>query len=257
MLSMLGATCAAIAVNTINEYQDFDSGLDLTTERTPFSGGSGLLKQYPHLAPYVKKLAIIAVSAVLAVGAFFSVTVGVSLIPIGILGLLIVITYTKVLNKHPWLCFIAPGLGFAVLMPIGTFVVQTGEWQLSLFAITLVPFLITNNLPLINQPPDITADKNAGRNHLAIHYGVRSAQHVFTLSLIIATGCLVYLVSNSYLPTLALIALLPLGLCVISLVYLYHLGDNIAQHLPAMGLVAAAANITPLMLSLALFMSKS
>lgn len=161
---------------------------------------------------------------------FFSVTVGVSLIPISILGLLIVITYTKVLNKHPWLCFIAPGLGFAVLMPIGTFVVQTGEWQLSLFAITLVPFLITNNLLLINQFPDITADKNVGRNHLAIHYGVRSAQHVFTLSLIIATGCLVYLVSNSYLPTLALIALLPLGLCVISLVYLYHLGDNIAQH---------------------------
>lgn len=142
-------------------------------------------------------------------------------------------------------------------MPIGTFVVQTGEWQLSLFAITLVPFLITNNLLLINQFPDITADKNVGRNHLAIHYGVRSAQHVFTLSLIIATGCLVYLVSNSYLPTLALIALLPLGLCVISLVYLYHLGDNIAQHLPAMGLVAAAANLTPLMLSLALFMSKS
>ena len=128
---------------------------------------------------------------------------------------------------------------------------------MSLFAITLVPFLITNNLLLINQFPDITADKNVGRNHLAIHYGVSSAQHVFTLSLIIATGCLVYLVSNSYLPTLALIALLPLGLCVISLVYLYHLGDNIAQHLPAMGLVAAAANLTPLMLSLALFMSKS
>lgn len=256
-LSILGATFAAIAVNTINEYQDFQSGLDLNTNRTPFSGGSGLLKQHPHLATYVKKLAIIAISLVLAIGAFFIVTVGVTLIPIGILGLLIVITYTNFLNKHPWLCFIAPGLGFAVLMPVGAFVVQTGEWHFSLLAITLVPFLITNNLLLINQFPDISADKNVGRNHLAIHYGVTFARQVFALSLFAAIGCLLYFVASNLLPTLALITLLPLGLCLISLVYLYRLGDNIAQHLPAMGLVAAAANLTPLMLSLALFMSKS
>lgn len=257
VLTIIGATFAAIAVNTINEYQDFHSGLDLNTNRTPFSGGSGLLKQHPDLAPYVKKLAILAVLVVLIVGLFFIVNVGAALIPIGLLGLLIVITYTSFLNKHPWLCFMAPGLGFAVLMPIGAFMVQTGQWHFSLLAITLVPFLISNNLLLINQFPDISADKSVGRNHLAIHYGVNYARHVFTLSLFIAIGSLVYLVASNLLPLLALITLLPLGLCLISLVYLYRLGDNIAQHLPAMGLVAAAANLTPLMLSLALFMSKS
>ncbi|MDQ4422556.1 MAG: hypothetical protein QF808_01485, partial [Thalassolituus sp.] len=36
---VLGALLAHISVNMLNEYQDFKSGLDLVTDRTPFSGG--------------------------------------------------------------------------------------------------------------------------------------------------------------------------------------------------------------------------
>ncbi|TMO85445.1 prenyltransferase [Pseudoalteromonas spongiae] len=257
LLSVLGAILAAIAVNTINEYQDFQSGLDLNTTPTPFSGGSGLLKQNPALAPIVKWYAVGSVIAVILIGVFFIFRIGTALVPIGLLGLLIVVSYTKVLNKHPWLCFIAPGIGFAILMPVGAFLVQTGNISYSLVAISLVPFLITNNLLLINQLPDIVADKSVGRKHIAIYYGVNVAHWVFALSLISAFAGLVCLVMIGLLPKLALIALLPLVLCLLSLVYLFRLGDNIAQHLPAMGMVAAAANLTPLMLSLALFMSKS
>ena len=257
LLSVLGAILAAIAVNTINEYQDFQSGLDLNTTPTPFSGGSGLLKQNPTLAPIVKRYAIGSVIAVILIGVFFIFRIGAALVPIGLLGLLIVVSYTKVLNKHPWLCFIAPGIGFAILMPVGAFLVQTGNISYSLVAISLVPFLITNNLLLINQLPDIVADKSVGRKHIAIYYGVNFARWVFALSLISAFAGLVCLVIIGLLPKLALIALLPLVLCLLSLVYLFRLGDNIAQNLPAMGMVAAAANLTPLMLSLALFMSKS
>jgi len=32
---------AHIAVNTLNEYMDFKSGLDYETLKTPFAGGSG------------------------------------------------------------------------------------------------------------------------------------------------------------------------------------------------------------------------
>ncbi len=41
MLALLGAFLAHISVNTLNEYFDFKSGLDLETIKTPFSGGSG------------------------------------------------------------------------------------------------------------------------------------------------------------------------------------------------------------------------
>ena len=45
--ALLGALAAHVAVNTLNEYQDFHSGLDRVTERTPFSGGSGALPAQP------------------------------------------------------------------------------------------------------------------------------------------------------------------------------------------------------------------
>lgn len=40
-LVFIGALAAHISVNALNEYQDFHSGLDAQTQRTPFSGGSG------------------------------------------------------------------------------------------------------------------------------------------------------------------------------------------------------------------------
>ncbi len=46
MLALLGAPLAHISVNTLNEYFDFKSGLDLNTVKTPFSGGSGALMFY-------------------------------------------------------------------------------------------------------------------------------------------------------------------------------------------------------------------
>ena len=174
-LTLLAGLFAAIAVNTINEYQDFNSGLDLVTKQTPFSGGSGLLKSNPELAPVVKLYAILSASFVTVIGYYFIVKLTVTLLPIGLLGLIIIASYTKILNKRPWLCFVAPGLGFAILMPLGTYIVQSGQWSNQLFAICVIPFCIVNNLLLINQLPDINADKTVGRNHISIHYGYHFA----------------------------------------------------------------------------------
>ncbi len=47
-LVLLGALAAHGAVNALNEYADYRSGLDLRTARTPFSGGSGTLVDHPQ-----------------------------------------------------------------------------------------------------------------------------------------------------------------------------------------------------------------
>ena len=49
VLVLIGALAAHISVNAFNEYFDFKSGLDATTSRTPFSGGSGRLQKNPEL----------------------------------------------------------------------------------------------------------------------------------------------------------------------------------------------------------------
>ena len=42
-LALGGTLLAHMSVDVLNDYFDYKSGLDLDTERTPFSGGSGLL----------------------------------------------------------------------------------------------------------------------------------------------------------------------------------------------------------------------
>lgn len=50
LLVLLAALLAHAAVNLFNEHHDFVSGLDATTVRTPFSGGSGSLPRHPAVA---------------------------------------------------------------------------------------------------------------------------------------------------------------------------------------------------------------
>jgi 1,4-dihydroxy-2-naphthoate octaprenyltransferase len=43
LLAFIGLLLVHISVNTLNDYFDYRSGIDLATRRTPFSGGSGIL----------------------------------------------------------------------------------------------------------------------------------------------------------------------------------------------------------------------
>ena len=43
LLAWAGAILAHVGVNVFNEYFDYVSGLDFETQKTPFSGGSGML----------------------------------------------------------------------------------------------------------------------------------------------------------------------------------------------------------------------
>ena len=43
LLAMFGSILVHMTVNVINDYHDYVDGIDLNTQRTPFSGGSGVL----------------------------------------------------------------------------------------------------------------------------------------------------------------------------------------------------------------------
>ena len=66
-LVLIGAMAAHISVNALNEYQDFHSGLDAQTQRTPFSGGSGVLPAHPELAPSALRIAAVGMLISMAV----------------------------------------------------------------------------------------------------------------------------------------------------------------------------------------------
>ena len=74
---------------------------------------------------------------------------------LGLAGLLLVFGYTIWFTRDPYLCLIAPGLGFGPFMVMGTHFVLTGNYAWTAFIASLIPFFLVSNLLLLNQFPDV------------------------------------------------------------------------------------------------------
>ncbi len=207
LLALIGAIAAHISVNALNEYFDFKSGLDALTQKTPFSGGSGALSARPQAAPAVLVTAVGALLVTIAIGLFFIVQHGAALLPLGLLGTLIVISYTPYLNRHPLLCLLAPGVGFGPLMVLGTHYVLTGHYTLPALLASLLPFFLANNLLLLNQFPDAVADREVGRRTAPVIYGYRASSRLYALFLLLAASAPTLAVVAGQLPSPVLLAL--------------------------------------------------
>ncbi len=252
VLALLGALLAHISANTLNEYFDFKSGLDLATKRTKFSGGSGALPQNPEMVGTVFIAGTASLFATLMIGGFFVWEYGTGIIPIGVVGLVLIVTYTEWISRHPLLCLIAPGIGFGFLMVVGTQFVLEGEYApLSLF-VAVVPFFLANNLLLLNQYPDIQADTNVGRNHFPIAYGVNRSNMVYGLFALATVSAIVIYVLIGYFPALSLIALLPMPLAFFSLYGAIKYGETIGNFPQYLGANAAVTILTPLLLGMSI-----
>jgi 1,4-dihydroxy-2-naphthoate octaprenyltransferase len=183
VLIVIGAVCAHISVNALNEYCDFKSGLDFRTERTPFSGGSGALQERPDKAGWALATGVISLVLCFAIGMYFVFTVGVLLLPLGLLGIALIVFYTQWITKKPIVCLIAPGLAFGPLMVLGTHFVLTGSYSLTALLASLIPGFLVSDLLLLNQFPDVEADRTVGRRHLPILLGRRNVARIYILFL--------------------------------------------------------------------------
>lgn len=254
-LVLLGALAAHVSVNAFNEYQDFHSGLDALTQRTPFSGGSGALPAHPELAASTLAMAIICLCTTVGVGLYFVVLRGPALLPLGIAGVALVLAYTRWITRHPWLCLIAPGLGFGPLMVLGTQVALTGEYSATAAYASLAPFFLVNDLLLLNQFPDVQADRQVGRRHLLVTAGpVRSARYYVAL-MALAFLSLPLGVLAGKLPVGALLGLLPLALAVPTMRDVRAHAQQVQHLLPAMGRNVAINLLTPVLMAVGMLLS--
>lgn len=253
-LVLLGALAAHVSVNAFNEYQDFRSGLDALTQRTPFSGGSGTLPQHPELATVTLAMAVVSLGTSMAVGLYFVLLRGPALLPLGLAGTVLVLAYTRWITCHPWLCLLAPGLGFGPLMVLGTQVALTGEYSAMAAWASLVPFFLVNDLLLLNQFPDAQADRQAGRRHLLVTAGpVRAARWYATLMALAFLSLLLGVLSGG-LPRGALVGMLALVLAVPTVRDVQTHAQDVPQLLGAMGRNVALNLLTPVLVALGLLL---
>ncbi len=246
---LVGALLAHIGVNCLNEYQDFRSGLDLITERTPFSGGSGGLAESPQAAPAVLGLAVLSVLGCLAIGLWLTLQVGWSLALIGSFGLLLVITYTRWLNQLPWICLVAPGLGFGPLIVLGSYLAVGGQEPNSVWLVSLVPFFLVNNLLLLNQFPDMAADSRVGRRTLPIVYGTRFCVAIYTGFALMAYTLIGFMILSERWPVSALLCFVTLPLAAYSGWKAWWVGATIKEYPSALAVNVLVVLVTPSLLA--------
>jgi 1,4-dihydroxy-2-naphthoate octaprenyltransferase len=177
----------------------------------------------------------------------------------GALGLLTIVLYTPWLNRFPYLCLIAPGVGFGLIMVNGTYIALTSQLSLSAFVLSLIVFCLVNNLLLLNQFPDAHADKQVGRNHFVIAKGFRASAITYIAFVAVCFALVVYLLLNAYLPSAAwwILISLPIGLLVgVKAMRLTQtqFDTRISELLPYMGLNVMLSLCVPLALALVLWM---
>jgi len=175
VLVLVGGLLAHAVVNLLNEYDDFRSGLDTITRRTPFSGGSGALPETPSAALSVLIAAWTMLAAVVAIGAYFLWLRGWPMLILGLSGVVLTVAYTRWITRSPLLCLLAPGLGFGPSMVLGTLVALGGHIDGAALVGSAVALLLVSELLLINQFPDVEADRRIGRRHLPIVLGLPRA----------------------------------------------------------------------------------
>ncbi len=253
ILALFGAIIANISVNVFNEYLDFKSGLDARTRRTPFSGGSGTLPAEPEMAGFALTVAWITFAITALIGVYFLSVWGLGLLPLGILGMLIVLTYTNWATRSPFVCLITPGLGCGVVVVMGTHFVLTGQYDWTAFIASLVPTFLVSNLLLLNQFPDVEADSSVGRRHFPITIGRRKSGWIYIAFLILANAAIIYGVIAEYLPPASLLGLLTLvlGVQIIRSVLLHN--EDIEKLMPALGMNVILTILTPVLIAVGLF----
>lgn len=257
LVALLGGLAAQAAVNALNEYFDFRSGLDLRTARTPFSGGSGALPSNPALAPAVLAFASICLALTCGIGLHFLRLRGLALLPVGLGGIAVVVAYTPWTTRNAAASLVAPGLGVGPLMVVGTHVALTGSYSRAAWAASLVPFFLANGLLLLNQFPDIEADRSVGRRHLPMLLGRLRAARLHTGLVALAYLSLLGCIAAGALPVWSALGCLTLPLAAAVAIRTHRHTDDIPRLQSAMGMNVVVTLLTPVLAAVGILIGRA
>lgn len=252
LLAAVGLVALHMAVNIFNEWSDMRTGIDLRTERTPFSGGSGTLPAGGMSTGTAFWFAVVCSGLGLAIGVWFFRQFGWVLVPIFLAGAISVVAYTDVLARIG-VGEMAAGFGLGAGSVIGAALVQSGAWSEAAAWAAIPAFFMTFNLLLLNEFPDETADREGGRRNLVILMGRQKAAVVYAVAGLCTPVAIVFAVAAGALPLVCLVAIVPSLLLAKPLKWAFRdpgasvpipaLGSNVIWNLATNTLLAIALTV--------------
>jgi 1,4-dihydroxy-2-naphthoate octaprenyltransferase len=191
IVSAVGIYLVEIGKNAINEYIDYESGVDRFVKpqnRTPFSGGKKTIVQGKLTLQEVKAIAIGTFAAAAIIGLFIMVYREPRVFWVGVLGFFLSIFYSlpPFMFAYRGLGELMVGITFGPLITLGMFMVLTNTVDI-MVAVTAIPIgaLIANVL-WINQYPDYEADAKGGKRNWVVRLGKKRAVKVYALLFAVA-----------------------------------------------------------------------
>jgi 1,4-dihydroxy-2-naphthoate octaprenyltransferase len=246
VLAFLGASIAWYEAKKFGF--DYKSGVDLETIKTPFSGGSGALPAGLISPKQAWWLGIGSFIVIIPIGVYFVLVKGWLLLPLLLVAAVCILIYSPVILKLWWPEW-APGLGLGALPVLGAYFVQTGAYTLRAVIASIPSFILVHNLLLLNEFPDVEADRKAGRKTTPITMG-RSKAGIFYS---VMTG-VVYLwtiggVVGGQMPKFSLIALLTIPFAIKAIRGALK-SEDMSKLMPAMASNVLVVLLTQLLLGI-------
>ncbi len=214
-----------IAASFANDYFDYEA--DKHNKQIGFSGGSGVLLEYPELLPFAKWASVCMFLLALLLTGFFII---ISSVPFWALGYIGVAVFFCWFYTAPPLRFVYRGLGeiphllAGVMFPGWGYLIMTGTITIDLL-IFAIPFGLLGLTVILNfEIPDMEADINGGKQNLIVNKGrYFSFIIIFCLYLSIFLYFLILAVSRWMDTTLNLwaitfLSLIPLMIALLSVV---------------------------------------
>jgi 1,4-dihydroxy-2-naphthoate octaprenyltransferase len=209
LLASFGLLLAHISIDVLNEYFDYKSGIDLETIKTPFSGGSNALPTGLVTPRQALWLGLGSLLAAVPIGIYFIMVIdtGWQLLPLLLVAAACIVLYTPFILKLRWPEW-APGLGMGALPILGAYFVQTAQYTLPAVIASVPSFILVHNLLLLNEFPDVEADRKAGRKTTPITIGKAKASILYSVLTVVVYLWIIGGVVAGQMPVFSLIALL-------------------------------------------------
>lgn len=179
VLTLLGIVFIHLGTNIANDYFDHLSGNDAANTEfvRPFSGGSRLIQKGLLQPGQVLFAALFFFVLATVIGLYLTVLLGPVILLLGIIGVFSGFFYSappfKLASRGLGELFV--GINFGVLVTLGAYYVQTGQFALEPVLVSLPLALLITAILYINEFPDYRADKAVGKRTLVVRLGREKA----------------------------------------------------------------------------------
>lgn len=232
VLTFIGVAALHASVDLLNDYWDYKRQIDTETQRTKFSGGTGVLPEGLLKPKQVYRAGILMLIIGSTIGAFFIFERGITIAVI--LGFAIVSIYfysTRIVDSGLGEIFVAIKGSMIVL---GTYFVQSSHITLEPIIAGIVLGILSSTVLFVNSFPDFDADKKHGRKTLVILLGKQKAASTIWIFPWIIHGIILASVIIGIFPIISLITFATIPMVIRSGISLKKNYDSVAEMVPIM-----------------------